>query len=120
MGKLLATWVLSAISVLITASLLPGITVAGFWGAMKAAVFIGISYSLFRPILQLVTLPITLLTLGFFLLIVNALSLSIASAFSGEAFQIEGFGWAFIGAIILAVVNTVLSNLFNDDDIAEE
>ncbi len=116
MGTLLATWILSALSVLITASIIPGIEVSSFWGAMKAAAFIGIVNALIRPFLQLVTLPITFLTLGLFLLVVNGICLSIAGAFAGEALIINNFFAATLGAVVLTLINGLLANLFKGDD----
>ncbi|WP_457510908.1 phage holin family protein [Thermostichus sp. MS-CIW-22] len=78
MAALLATWLMSALSVMILAWLLPGIHVSGFGGALVAALAIGLVNSLVKPFLQLITLPITILTLGLFWLILNGICLAIA------------------------------------------
>lgn len=112
MLSLLVTWLLSALSVMIMAFLMPGIHVSGFSGALIAAVAIGVVNALIKPLLQLITLPITFLTLGFFLLIVNAICLEIADWLAGTALEIDSFGWAFLGAILLAIVSSVVNHLF--------
>ncbi|MDX2271183.1 MAG: phage holin family protein [Cyanobacteriota bacterium] len=111
MSTLLATWIISALSVMILTWILPGIHVTGFGGALIAALAIGVVNSLIRPFLQLITLPITILSLGFFLLIINGLCLALADFLAGSAFEIDNFGWAFLGAIVLSIVSTIMSNI---------
>jgi len=107
MAALLATWLMSALSVMILAWLLPGIHVSGFGGALVAAL-----NSLVKPFLQLITLPITILTLGLFWLILNGICLAIADFLAGDAFNIDNFGWAFVGAIVLSIVSGLVQRVF--------
>ncbi|MFS8854906.1 phage holin family protein [Synechococcus sp. H55.7] len=112
MATLLATWLMSALSVMILAWLLPGIHVSGFGGALVAALAIGLVNGLVRPFLRLITLPITVLTLGLFWLILNGICLAIADKLAGDAFNIDNFGWAFLGAIVLSVVSGLVQRVF--------
>ncbi len=112
MATLLATWLMSALSVMILAWLLPGIHVSGFGGALLAALVIGLVNGLVKPFLQLITLPITILTLGLFWLILNGICLALADALAGDAFNIDNFGWAFIGAIVLSIVSGLVHRVF--------
>lgn len=92
MATLLATWLMSALSVMILAWLLPGIHVSGFGGALVAALAIGLVNGLVRPILRLITLPITILTLGLFWLILNGICLVIADKLADIYHQHSGSG----------------------------
>ncbi len=111
MASILASWLIAALSVMITAALLPGITVNGLWGALVAAAVIGFFNSLVRPFLTLITLPITILSLGLFLFVVNAITFSMAAFFAGQAIEIDNFFWSLLGAAMLAVVSTVVNTL---------
>ncbi len=111
MVSILASWLIAALSVMITAALLPGITVNGLSGALVAAAVIGLFNSLVRPFLALITLPITILSLGLFLFVVNAITFSMAAFFAGRAIEIDNFFWSLLGAAMLAVVSTVVNTL---------
>ncbi len=116
MKNVLGTWLISALSVMVVAWLLPGIHVSGLGGALISAAIIGIVNALVRPLLQILTFPITILTLGFFLLIVNGLCLSLAAWVAGRAIEIDGFGWAFLGAIVLSIVTSILNSILKAED----
>lgn len=107
---LLITWVISAIALIIISYILPGIHVAGFGSALIAAVILGLINAVVRPILAILTIPITLLTLGLFLLILNVLMFWLAGSII-DGFQIDGFWWAAIGAIIYSMITGVLVSL---------
>ncbi|NJK63133.1 MAG: phage holin family protein [Synechococcaceae cyanobacterium SM2_3_1] len=115
MTNLLAQWLLVAFSVIVTDWVLPGITLSGFGGALIAAITIGLVNTLVKPFLQLITLPISFLTLGLFLLVVNAICLSLAAFLAGDAITIDGFGWAFLGAIVLSLVSALIQSVFKGD-----
>lgn len=110
MATLLVHWLLSALGLLIVAHVVPGFRVAGFGSALLAALVIGFVNATVGLALKLLTLPLTILTFGFFLLVINALMLQLASAFV-PGFSIAGFGSALIGAIVLALVGVVLRSL---------
>jgi putative membrane protein len=108
--RLLVHWILSALALIIVAHIVPGFYVAGIGGALIAAVVIGLINATLGTFLKVITFPLTVLTLGIFWLIINALMLMVASALM-SSFKVRGFGAAFIGAIVLALVNMVLRAL---------
>ncbi len=114
MIHLIINWVLSAVSLLVAAHVIPGFVVQGFKSALIAAVVIGLINATIGFILKIVTFPISILTFGLFLLVINALMLQLASKFV-SGFIVNGFWPAFFGAIVLAIVNMVLKGLFFDD-----
>ena len=105
---LLLVWVTTAVAVWLTASFVPGMTVSGFGAALGVAVVLGLLNALVRPVLVLFTLPVTILSLGFFLLVINAGILGL-SAWLLDGFAISGFFSAFVGSIVLTLVSGVLS-----------
>lgn len=110
MGDLLIHWFLSAGSLLIVAFLFPGIEVKGLGAALMAPVVIGFINATLGIILKIITLPLTLLTLGVFWLIINALMLQLAAAVV-PGFYVAGFFSAFFGAIVLSLINVLLRAL---------
>ena len=109
--RLLLSWLISAIALLIVSFLVPGFHVAGFKAALIAAVVIGLINATLGVLLKVITLPLTLITLGLFWWVVNALMLMLASKFLSPSFHVDGFLWAFLGAIVLSLVNMVLRKL---------
>ena len=110
MGALLVHWLISAVSLLIVAYIIPGIEVRGFGTALIAAIVIGLVNATLGFILKILTLPLTLLTFGLFLLVINALMLQLAS-YLVSGFSVSDFWSAFFGAIVLSLVSTVLRSL---------
>jgi putative membrane protein len=108
--KLLLNWLLSALSLMIVAYLVPGFRVNGFLSALIAAVVIGLINATLGFFLKVVTFPLAILTLGVFWLVVNALMLRFATWFV-PGFRIDTFWDAFVGAIVLMLVNLVLRRL---------
>lgn len=111
MFDLLIHWFISAASLMIVAFLFPGIEVRGFGTALIAPIVIGLVNATVGFILKLFTLPLTILTLGLFWLVINALMLQLASALV-PGFFIAGFWSAFFGAIVLSIVSSLLTLLF--------
>lgn len=105
--RLLLTWVLSALAVWIVSKVVPGISVSGPLAALIAALAIGLINATIGLLLKILTFPLTLLTLGLFWLVINAAMLKLASAFV-PGFEVRGFWAAFIGAVVLSVVNSLL------------
>ena len=114
MMSLLLVWILNAVALLVVAYVLPGIVVASFGSAMLAALVLGLINSLAKPVLILLTLPITIVTLGLFLLVLNALMFWFAGSIL-KGFQVNGFWWAVGGAILYSLISGFLSNLINND-----
>jgi putative membrane protein len=105
--KLLLNWLLSAIALLLVAHYVPGFHVSGFVSALIAAVVIGLVNATIGTLLKILTFPLTILTLGIFLLVINALMLMLAGALT-PGFRVDGFGPAFVGAIILALLHMLI------------
>ena len=109
---LLLVWILNSVALLAVAYLLPGIVVASFGSAMFAALILGLVNMLVRPVLVLLTLPITIVTLGLFLFVINALLFwFVGSVLKG--FQVQGFWWAVGGAILYSIISGFRSNLIH-------
>lgn len=106
----LLTWIAAAISLLITAYVVPGFTVNSFTTALIAAAILGLVNALVRPILIILTLPFTLLTFGLFLFVINALMLWLVG-FITPGFVVTGFLPALLDSIVLTLVATVLGQL---------
>ncbi len=112
------TWVVAAVSLVVTANIVPGIAVVSFPAAMLAAVVIGFVNAVVRPIITLLTLPLTVLSLGLFLFVVNAISLSLASWLAGAfsiGFAVNGFWPALFGSIVLSLVSGFIGRFVNFD-----
>ncbi|HET8703041.1 MULTISPECIES: phage holin family protein [Castellaniella] len=107
---LLLVWILNAVALLVVAYILPGITVASFGSALIAALVLGLLNAVVKPLLILLTLPLTIVTLGLFLLVLNALVFWFAGSIL-KGFQVDGFWWAVIGAIVYSIVSTALAGL---------
>lgn len=107
---LILVWILNAVALLAVAYLLPGITVASFGSALIAALVLGLVNMLVKPVLVLLTLPITIVTLGIFLIVINALLFwFVGSVLKG--FQVNGFWWAVGGAILYSIISGLLTKL---------
>ena len=106
--RMLLHWVLSALAVWIMSRVVPGIHVSGPVAALIAALVIGFINATIGLVLKILTCPLTLLTLGLFWLVINALMLELASALLAPGFQVRGFFAAFVGAIVLSLVNLLL------------
>ncbi len=105
--RLLLNWVLSALAVWIVAHVVPGISVSGPLAALIAALAIGFINATIGLLLKVLTFPLTLLTLGLFWFVINAAMLKLASALV-PGFEVRGFLAAFVGAIVLSLVNALL------------
>ncbi|HUD67638.1 MAG TPA: phage holin family protein [Candidatus Sulfotelmatobacter sp.] len=113
--RLLLNWVLSALAVWIMAQLVPGISVHGAFAALIAALAIGFINATLGALLKILTFPLTLVTLGLFWFVINGLMLELASALV-PGFQVRGFLAAFVGAIVLSLVNLVLKGIVMPKD----
>jgi len=105
--RLLLNWVLSALAVWIVSRIVPGFFVRGAAAALIAALVIGFVNATLGLLLKIITFPLTLLTFGLFWFVINAAMLELASAIV-PGFEVRGFGAAFIGAIVLSLVNMLL------------
>ena len=107
MIKLVVRWLLLACALLLVAYLYPGVTVASFATALIAAFVLGLLNTIVRPLLVLLTLPVTLLTLGLFLFVINALMFWAAASLL-DGFNVSGFGAALIGSLIYSLAGMVI------------
>lgn len=114
--KIIVRWLLLAAALLLVANLYSGVQVASFWSAMWAALVLGLFNTLVRPLLVLLTLPVTLLTLGLFLFVINALMFWAAASVL-DAFNVAGFGAALIGSLLYSlcamVIDVAMERLFS-------
>ncbi len=104
--RMLVNWLLSAIALMIVAYVVPGFHVSGIFAALIAAVVIGLLNATIGLLLKVLTFPLTILTLGVFWFVVNAIVLKLASGFV-PGFNIYGFAPAFWGALLLSLLNMV-------------
>ena len=118
MMKLIVRWMLLAAALLLVANVYPGVTVAGFGSALIAALVLGLLNTLVRPLLVILTLPVTVVTLGLFLFVINALMFWVAAEVM-RGFSVAGFGAALIGSVIYSlcgmVIDTAIERLFASD-----
>jgi len=107
MRHLLVNWLLSAVSLVIVAAIVPGIEIEGFGTAMIAAVVIGLVNVTLGLLLKIMTFPLTIVTFGLFLIVINALMLKVAAAMM-PGFRVRGCLPAILGAVLLGLVNSLL------------
>lgn len=113
MNGILIRWLISALSIMVTAYLVDGIHVSGFFSALLAAAILGILNAFFRPILFILTLPITILSLGLFTFVINALLLLMVSGVL-SGFAVNGFWAALFGSLLISLVSWALTSLINE------
>lgn len=108
--RLVLLWILNAVALLAVAYLMPSVKVDSFGAAMLAALLLGLVNAVIRPLLLILTLPVTLLTLGLFIFVVNGLMFWLAgSIFQG--FTVAGFWPAIFGSVIYSIVSWALTGL---------
>ena len=105
--KIIVRWVLLAAALLLIAHLYPGVAITSFGSALIASLVLGLLNTLLRPILVLLTLPVTVITLGLFLFVINALMFYFAAQVL-DGFAVRGFGAALIGSLIYSVCGIVI------------
>lgn len=108
--QILLSWLISALAIIVTAYVLPGVRIESFLTALITALVLGIINSVLKPILLLLTLPINVLTLGLLTFVINALLVLLAANLV-PGFHVDGFWWALAFSIVLSLVNTLLGNL---------
>lgn len=114
--KLLLRWLLNALALYLTSLLGVGIYFENptLGAVLVAALVLGLVNAVVRPVMILLTLPLTILTLGLFLLVVNALALAIVAALT--PLEVTGFWGAVLGALVLSIISAILSQLFRSDE----
>lgn len=101
---------LTALAVILTSYLLPGVHVDNFLSALILSLLLALLNVTLRPLLIIITIPVTVLTLGLFLLIINAFLILLADWIM-PGFIVEGFWWALLFSLVLAIINSLLRNL---------
>ena len=110
--KLLTKVLLTALTLLIVAEYVPGITVDGLYPAIIAAIILGLLNVFVRPILLILTFPITILTVGLFVIVINAALFWYAASFI-DGFAVASFWGAFLGSLIVSIVSTISNRFFD-------
>lgn len=105
----------TALAAMLSAYLLPGVTIKDFTTALILALVLAVLNLLVKPILILLTLPATILTLGLFLLVINAVIILLASNLV-KGFKVDGFWWALIFSLVLTVVNSIMHSIAGGDN----
>jgi putative membrane protein len=111
---MLARLILSAVAVGITAYFMDSVTIEPWWVTVIVAVVLGLINSVVRPVVKLLSLPLTILTLGLFSFVVNGLMVLLCAYFI-DGFKVDGLGAAILFSIILAIVNWVLNMMFSNE-----
>ena len=106
--KLLLVWLINAVALMAVPYVVPGIAVSGFLTALVAALVLGLVNAVIRPILVLLTLPATILTLGLFIFVINALLFWFVAEIV-QGFRVTGFGAALLGSILYSVITLITS-----------
>ena len=109
--RLLAIWIINALALLALPWVMPPIQVASFSTALIVALVLGLINAILRPLLILLTLPVTLLTLGLFIFVINALLFQLADKLI-DGFSVGGFWSALIGSVLYSLISWALSSLF--------
>ncbi|MCA0971628.1 phage holin family protein [Halobacillus litoralis] len=106
--------IVNAIAIIAVGALLDGVQISGIGGALLAAFILSILNAIVRPILVVLTLPITILSLGLFLFVINAITLGLTDLLLGSTFEMASFGIAILAAIIISLINLVLNSLIKE------
>jgi putative membrane protein len=107
--KILLNWVISALLILVIAYVLPGVSVTGFFVALVVALVLGLINAFIKPVVLFFALPINMVTMGLFSFVIDAVMVMVA-AWAVSGFDIDGFWWALVFALALAVVNMLIKD----------
>src|SRR5688500_2758056 len=108
--SLLIRWALNTLALFLAVKIVPGFFYEDWVTLVIAAAVLGLLNAIIRPILFVLTLPLTVVTLGLFLLVLNAIMLEL-TAWVVPGFDISGFGWAMVGALVLSIISLVTSRI---------
>lgn len=99
-----------ALAVMLTAAILPGIKVKNYWSAIVVAIVLGLLNYFVSPVMVFLSIPITILTFGLFLFVINALIIMLAG-YLVNGFEVKGFWWALLFSIVLSIISSLLQSL---------
>jgi len=115
MKGLLIRWVVTALALWLTATIVPGlVTIRSAGAAIIAALVLGLVNAIVRPVLLLLTLPFTIVTLGLFIFILNAAMFGLAALLAGPGFQVHGFWGALVGSLLVSIISLVLNMIIGE------
>lgn len=103
-------WILSAVAVLLAAYLLPGVDVASFWAALVVAIVLALMNATLKPLLIILTIPITVVTLGLFLIVINAIIILLIDAVVA-GFHVANFWWAIAFSLIVSILGALFEDI---------
>ncbi len=112
--RFLIRMLISTIAIMVTSYLLPGVTLDSFAAALATALLIALLNTLVKPVLIILTIPVTLITFGLFLLVINASIIMMASNLL-KGFHVDGFWYALFFSVILSVITTVMESMVSSD-----
>jgi putative membrane protein len=104
---ILVNWIVTTIAIIVSAYLLSGVTIRNIGVALVAAIVLGLINAILRPILVILTLPLTIVTLGLFIFILNALLVLLASAIV-PGFEVRSFWWALLFSLLFSIISTMI------------
>ncbi|GGE36494.1 membrane protein [Pullulanibacillus camelliae] len=114
MSSVLKNWIINIVVITIVlmtvAGYIDSFQLAGVGAAIEASIILSLLNAIVKPILIILTLPVTVLTLGFFLVVINAMTLSLTAQFMGDAFNISNFGTALFASLIISILNMLIQN----------
>jgi putative membrane protein len=120
MPKVVARWFIASLALYVAVRLVPGISYEGGWTTLAGmALIFGLVNAFVRPVLSILSCPLIILTMGVFLLVINGAMLLLASRLAsifGVPFYVEGFGSAFLGALVIGAASFLLNLFFADED----
>jgi putative membrane protein len=111
--NLFIRFLLNGLAIVLTSYLLPGVSVENYWTALIVALVLSIANIIVKPVLIILTIPITFITLGLFLLVINALIILLVD-YLVDGFVVDGFWWALLFSLILSIFNSLFGDLSKD------
>ncbi|MBP6977677.1 MAG: phage holin family protein [Bacteroidales bacterium] len=108
--RFLVKLLISSVIILVTAYILPGVHVDSFWTALLVALVLALLNVFLKPLLIILTIPFTIITLGLFLLVINAVIILITDQLIGQRFEVDGFWWALLFSLIISLVNSLINS----------
>jgi len=107
---ILINWLASALIILIASYILPGVHVTSFWTALIVALVLGVLNLLVKPLLVILTLPVTIITFGLFLIVINAFLVLLAGRIV-PGFTVDGFWWALLFSVLISIINALTARI---------
>jgi putative membrane protein len=107
--KFVQTWLINTFAVLVTVTVLPHFKCEPKWAVFLVSLLLGILNTFLRPLMMLVALPLVLYTLGLFLVVINGCLIYMVDGIMGTTFEVDGFGWAMLGSVLIGVISLILN-----------